>query len=188
MTLGEIERQPAAAAALDAAVAPVEEIRGQFPALSRRHEGYPVAYFDGPAGTQVPRAVAQAVEAYLLGHNANVRGAYPTSRETDEAILGARAALADWVGGEPDEIVFGANMTSLTFHLGRALGRGWGPGDAVVVTELDHHANSDTWRAVARARHGGSHGAHAARRRPARRRGFAAPDRSGNAAGRAGRG
>src|SRR5262245_37169518 len=117
-------------------VASVEEIRSHFPALGRRHNGQPVAYFDGPGGTQVPRAVADAVVDYLLRHNANTDWAYPTSRETDAAILAARRALADWVGGAPEEIVFGANMTSLTFHLGRALGRGWGRGDAVVVTEL----------------------------------------------------
>src|SRR6266545_4737563 len=124
-------------------------IRRHFPALDRRHNGYPVAYFDGPGGTQVLRAVADAMTDYLFHHNANTHWAYPTSQETDEAILGARAALADWLGGSPDEIVFGANMTTLTFHLARALGRAWGPGDVVVVTELDHHANSDTWRALA---------------------------------------
>ncbi len=133
-------------------VAGVHDIRGCFPALARRHNGHPVAYFDGPGGTQVPRAVADAVTDYLLHHNANTHWAYPTSAETDEAILGARRALADWVGGSPEEIVFGANMTTLTLHLGRALGREWRAGDVVVVTELDHHANSDTWRALARER------------------------------------
>ncbi len=133
-------------------VAGVEAIRGHFPALSRRHAGFPVAFFDGPGGTQVPSAVADAVADHLLHHNANARWAYPTSEETDQAIAAARGALADWVGGSPEEIVFGANMTTLTFHLGRALGRGWRSGDSVVVTELDHHANSDTWRALARDR------------------------------------
>jgi cysteine desulfurase family protein (TIGR01976 family) len=133
-------------------VAGVDLIRSHFPALGRRHNGFPVAYFDGPGGTQVPRQVADAVGDYLLHHNANTHWAYPTSIETDEAIQAARQALADWVGGAPDEIVFGANMTTLTLHLGRALGRGWRQGDALVVTELDHHANSDTWREVARER------------------------------------
>ena len=133
-------------------VADVQDIRRHFPALSRRHNGHPVAYFDGPGGTQVPSEVARAVTDYLLHHNANTHWAYPTSHETDEAILAARRALADWVGGAPEEIVFGANMTTLTFHLGRALGRGWRAGDVVVVTELDHHANSDTWRALAEER------------------------------------
>ncbi|HUL47643.1 MAG TPA: cysteine desulfurase-like protein [Steroidobacteraceae bacterium] len=133
-------------------VAGVEEIRSHFPALERTHNGFPVAYFDGPGGTQVPRAVASAVTDYLLGHNANTHWDFPSSRETDAALAAARSALADYLGGAANEIVFGANMTTLTFHLGRALGRGWRAGDVVVVTELDHHANSDTWRALARER------------------------------------
>src|SRR5580700_11407512 len=133
-------------------VAGVAEIRSHFPALERRHNGLPVAYFDGPGGTQVPRAVAAAMTDYLLNHHANTHWDFPSSRETDAALGRSRAALADWLGGAPQEIVFGANMTSLTFHLGRALGRGWQTGDVVVVTELDHHANSDTWRALARER------------------------------------
>jgi cysteine desulfurase family protein (TIGR01976 family) len=133
-------------------VASVAEIRGHFPALARRHNSHPVAYFDGPGGTQVPQPVVDAVSDYLLHHNANTHWPYPTSRETDEALREARAALADWVGGAPEEIVLGANMTTLTFHLGRALGRDWRSGDVVVVTELDHHANSDTWRALGRER------------------------------------
>ena len=133
-------------------VAGVAEIRSHFPALERRHNGLAVAYFDGPGGTQVPRSVAAAVNDYLLHHNANPHWDFPSSRETDAALAGARAALADYLGGAAAEIVFGANMTTLTFHLGRALGRDWRPGDVVVVTELDHHANSDTWRALARER------------------------------------
>jgi cysteine desulfurase family protein (TIGR01976 family) len=96
--------------------------------------------------------VAEAVTDYLLHHNANTHWAYPTSAETDAAILDARGALADYLNGAPSEIVFGANMTTLTFHLGRALGRGWNAGDEVVVTDLDHHANVDTWRALGRER------------------------------------
>jgi cysteine desulfurase family protein (TIGR01976 family) len=130
----------------------VEEIRSHFPALERRHRGQPVAYFDGPGGTQVPRSVVKAVSDYLLHHNANCHWAFPTSIETDAVLLTAREALADFVGGLPSEIAFGPNMTTLTFHLGRALGRAWGPGDEIVVTELDHHANVDPWRALARER------------------------------------
>ncbi|MBV9344201.1 MAG: cysteine desulfurase-like protein [Gammaproteobacteria bacterium] len=131
-------------------VASTAEIRGHFPALQRRHEGHPVAYFDGPGGTQVPRAVVEAVSDYLLHHNANTYWEYPTSAETDAALRRARALFADWFGGAPEEVVFGANMTTLTFHLGRALGRGWRAGDVLVVTELDHHANSDPWRVLGR--------------------------------------
>ncbi len=133
-------------------IATVDAIRSHFPALERRHAGAPVAYFDGPGGTQVPRVVADAVADYLLHHNANTHWAYPTSLETDAALSRARGAMADYLNGAPDEIVFGANMTSLTFHLGRALGRSWGSGDEIVVTELDHHANADTWRALATER------------------------------------
>ncbi|HUL76556.1 MAG TPA: cysteine desulfurase-like protein [Vicinamibacteria bacterium] len=130
----------------------VEAIRSRFPALGRRHRGLPVAYFDGPGGTQVPQAVVDAMADYLLHHNANTHWAYPTSVETDEALTAARRALADFLGGRPAEIAFGANMTTLTFHLSRALGRRWSAGDEVVVTELDHHANVDPWRQLARER------------------------------------
>lgn len=130
----------------------VDTIRSHFPALERRQDGVPVAYFDGPGGTQVPRQVAAAMDDYLLHHNANTHWLYATSAETDAAIADARQALADFVNGSPSEIVFGANMTTLTFHLARALGRQWGPGDEIVVTELDHHANIDPWRALERER------------------------------------
>jgi cysteine desulfurase family protein (TIGR01976 family) len=130
----------------------VEEIRSDFPALLRQSGGRPVAYFDGPGGTQVPRAVVNAMEDYLYHHNANTHWPYPTSVETDALLVGARQSLADFLGSGPQEIVFGANMTTLTFHLARALGRGWGPGDTVVVTELDHHANVAPWRALERER------------------------------------
>jgi cysteine desulfurase family protein (TIGR01976 family) len=133
-------------------VATVDEIRAHFPALERRHNGLPVAYFDGPGGTQVPRAVSDAVTEYLLYHNANTHWRYPSSRETDAILAGARETLADLLGASPDEVAFGANMTTLTFHLARGLGRGWGPGDEIVVTELDHHANIAPWRALERER------------------------------------
>ncbi|HJU91122.1 MAG TPA: cysteine desulfurase-like protein [Gemmatimonadaceae bacterium] len=138
--------------AAGASVAGVEEVRSHFPALERRHEGHPVAYFDGPGGTQVPRAVPDAMGDYLLRHNANTHWSYPTSRETDEMIAAARQALADFLNASPTEIAFGANMTTLTFHLARALGRSWGPGDEVIVTELDHHANIAPWRALEQER------------------------------------
>jgi cysteine desulfurase family protein (TIGR01976 family) len=133
-------------------VAPVDVIRDQFPALRREHRGHPVAYFDGPGGTQVPALVVDRMLDYLVHHNANTHWAYPTSEETDAAIAGARAALADFLGASPGEIAFGANMTTLTFHLSRALAREWQAGDEVIVTELDHHGNVDPWRAVARER------------------------------------
>jgi cysteine desulfurase family protein (TIGR01976 family) len=125
------------------------QVRSAFPALLRRHRGAPVAYFDSPGGTQVPQAVVDAVADYLLHHNANTDWHYPTSHETDAMIAQARTALAALLGGQPDEVAFGANMTTLTFHLARALGRRWGTGDEIVVTDLDHHANVAPWRALA---------------------------------------
>lgn len=130
------------------AVTSVEAIRAQFPALDRRHLGHSVAYLDGPGGTQVPRHVVDRMTDYLYHHNANTHWRYPTSAETDAMIMDARRALADFVNGAPEEIAFGANMTTLTFHVARALGRGWGPNDEVVVTELDHHANVAPWQAL----------------------------------------
>ncbi len=129
-------------------VASVFSIRSHFPALERTEGARPVAFFDGPGGTQVPRAVADAVTEYLLHHNANTHWSYPTSEETDAMLVAARRALAEFLGGDPSEIAIGANMTTLTFHLARALARGWAEGDEVVVTELDHHANVDPWRAL----------------------------------------
>jgi cysteine desulfurase family protein (TIGR01976 family) len=133
-------------------VSSVPDIRSSFPALDRRYQGYPVAYFDGPGGTQVPRPVVEAMKDYLYHHNANTHWQYPTSAETDALILAARESLAEFLGASPAEVVFGANMTTLTFHLARALGRTWGPGDTVVVTDLDHHANVGPWRALERER------------------------------------
>ena len=127
---------------------PVEEIRRCFPALTRTHHGYPVAYFDGPGGTQVPRAVVEAMNDYLYHHNANTHWAYPSSEETDAIIDSARNVLADFLNASPAEIVFGANMSTLTFHLARALAREYGPDDEIVVTELDHHANIAPWRTL----------------------------------------
>ena len=132
--------------------ADLARLRSAFPALDRRHRGHPVAYFDGPGGTQVPRPVVDAMTDYLYHHNANTHWPYPTSEETDALIAGARSALADFLGATPAEIAFGANMTTLAFHLARGLGRGWGPGDRVLITELDHHANVAPWRALERDR------------------------------------
>ncbi len=133
-------------------IASEHEIRQHFPALQRSENGAPVAYFDGPGGTQVPCAVIGAMTDYLLNHNANTHWSFPTSRETDEIISGARTAIAEFLNGSPNEIAFGANMTTLTFHLARALGRGYGSGDEIVITELDHHANVAPWRALERER------------------------------------
>jgi cysteine desulfurase family protein (TIGR01976 family) len=133
-------------------VTPVDRIRAHFPALERRHGGHAVAYFDGPGGTQVPRAVVEAMADYLYHHNANTNWVYPSSAETDAAITAARGAVADFLNCDASEVAFGQNMTTLTFHVSRALGQEWGAGDEIVVTELDHHANSDPWRRLAHER------------------------------------
>jgi cysteine desulfurase family protein (TIGR01976 family) len=133
-------------------VAFTDEIRADFPALARAHGGQLVAYFDGPGGTQVPSAVVEAMSNYLFHHSANTHWGFPTSAETDEALLYARRAVAEFLNASAAEIAFGLNMTTLTFHLARAIGRRLGAGDAIVVTELDHHANIDPWRAIERER------------------------------------
>jgi cysteine desulfurase family protein (TIGR01976 family) len=135
-----------------AAIMSIAEIRQCFPALARTHNSYPVAYFDGPGGTQVPRAVVEAMSDYLYHHNANTHWSYPTSAETDAIIDSARGALSDFLNASPAEIVFGANMTTLTFHLARALGRGYQRDDEILVTELDHHANIAPWQALEKER------------------------------------
>ncbi len=129
-------------------VASVTEIRAAFPALARQHGGRPVAFFDGPGGTQVPDVVGRAMLQYLYHHNANTHWAYPTSAETDALILDARSAVADLLFCRPEQVVFGQNMTTLTFHLARGLGRRFDPGDIVVITDLDHHANRAPWEAL----------------------------------------
>ncbi len=130
----------------------LESIRGDFPALERRENGQLVAYFDGPGGTQVPRAVAEAMTDYLLRHNANTHWAYPSSEETDAMLEDARAAFADLFNAAPSDVSFGNNTTTIAFHLSRGLAREWREGDEIVVTEMDHHANVAPWRAIARDR------------------------------------
>ncbi|HEX5875639.1 MAG TPA: aminotransferase class V-fold PLP-dependent enzyme, partial [Pyrinomonadaceae bacterium] len=130
-------------------VASVAEIRSHFPALERVHNGYPVAYFDGPGGTQVPRYVVEKMSDYLYHHNANTHWNYPTSAETDVALEHAREVCAEFLNASPSEIAFGNNMTTLTLHLSRSLGLNYSTGDEIVVTELDHHANIDPWRRLA---------------------------------------
>lgn len=131
-----------------ASILATEEIRKLFPATERAHNGYPVAYFDAPGGTQTPKVVVDAVADYLLNHNANTHWEYPTSHETDAIIQSARDAFADFFNASNDEIVFGPNTTTMIYHLSRALGRTMGPGDEIVITELEHHANVAPWQAL----------------------------------------
>jgi cysteine desulfurase family protein (TIGR01976 family) len=144
MTKPSIEpAEPALIGPLD-----INWVRAQFPSLSRRVNGHPAAFLDGPGGTQVPQRVIDAISGYLRSNNANTCGAYATSRNTDQMIAGARSALADFLGCDADEIVFGPNMTTLTFAISRAIGRELGSGDEILLTHLDHDANISPWRAL----------------------------------------
>lgn len=131
-------------------VTSTDAIRSHFPALERLHGTLPVAYFDGPGGTQVPRIVGEAMLDYLFRHNANTHWAYASSAETDALLEASRDAMADFLGCDAAEVAFGANMTSLTYHLSRALGRSLSSGDEIVVTRLDHQANVAPWKDLAR--------------------------------------
>src|ERR1700682_5672220 len=121
-------------------------VRSQFPACSQTVAGQPAVFLDGPGGTQVPQRVIDAISDYLKDSNANTHGAYTTSRQTDAVIAGARAAMADLFGCDHDEVVFGPNMTTLTFAISRSIGRELGPGDEILLTPLDHDANVSPWR------------------------------------------
>jgi len=123
-------------------------VRQQFPSLQLKVKGQPAAFLDGPAGTQVPRPVMDAVQKYFLEQNANTYGAFLTSRRTNEMICAARAAMADLFNCSPDEVVFGQNMTTITLGLARALGRNLEPGDEILLTLLDHDANFSAWKAL----------------------------------------
>ncbi|MDP9338749.1 MAG: cysteine desulfurase-like protein [Acidobacteriota bacterium] len=123
-------------------------VRQQFPSLQTQVNGQTAAFLDGPAGTQVPRQVVDAIQNYLLHDNANTCGTFATSRRNDAMIASARQAMADFFNCVADEVSFGQNMTTITFALSRAIGRDMKAGDEVVVTTLDHDANVAPWRAL----------------------------------------
>src|SRR4030088_1953367 len=135
--------QPAGRKSLD-----ITWVRQQFPSLQTQVNGQPAAFLDGPAGTQVPQQVVDAIQKYLLHDNANTCGAFATSHRTDAMIAGARQAMADFFHCDADEVSFGQNMTTITFALSRAIARELKAGDEVVVTTLDHDANVAPWRAL----------------------------------------
>ena len=135
--------ETAASAALD-----IAWVRSQFPALAQTVNGHPAVFLDGPGGTQVPQRVIDAISDYLRRDNANTDGAYSTSRRTNAMLASARAAMADFLNCSADEIVFGQNMTALTYAMSRAIGRDLGPGDEILVTRLDHDANVSPWLAL----------------------------------------
>jgi cysteine desulfurase family protein (TIGR01976 family) len=126
----------------------ISRVRSQFPSLSQTVAGQPAVFLDGPGGTQVPQRVIDAISGYLKNSNANTCGAYATSQHTNAMIAEARAAMADFFGCDHDEVVFGPNMTTLTFAISRSIGRELGPGDEILLTHLDHDANVSPWRAL----------------------------------------
>lgn len=129
------------------------EFRPQFPALSRTINGKVAVFFDGPAGSQVPQRVIDAIANYLTNHNANHGGSFATSRESDAIVAATSRKLATFLDvPDPESIVYGANMTTLTFALSRALATRWKPGDEVIVTRLDHDANVSPWVRAAQDR------------------------------------
>jgi cysteine desulfurase family protein (TIGR01976 family) len=132
-----------AAPALDLA-----HVRAQFPSLAQTVNGHPAVFLDGPGGTQVPQRVIDAISNYLSRDNANTGGAYATSRSTDAMLAEARAAMADFLNCGADEIIFGPNMTTLTYMMSRSFARDLGPGDEIIVTRLDHDANVSPWLAL----------------------------------------
>jgi cysteine desulfurase family protein (TIGR01976 family) len=138
---------PATETAISAAL-DIDWVRAQFPALAQTVNGHLAAFLDGPGGTQVPQRVIDAISDYLRRDNANTDGAYATSRRTNTMLASARAAMADFLNCAADEIVFGPNMTTLTYAMSRAIGRDLCPGDEVLVTRLDHDANVSPWLAL----------------------------------------
>ena len=129
--------------------AAVSELRGEFPALQQKAGGRPLTFMDGPGGTQVHGSVIEAMKQYLTEANSNAGGTFLFSQRTDETVAAARSAMADLLNASrPEEIVFGPNMTSLTFNLSRAIGQTLAPGDEIVVTRLDHDANIAPWLAL----------------------------------------
>jgi len=128
----------------------VAACRAQFPSLTKKVNNQPAIFFDGPAGSQVPQSVIDAISGYLIHHNANQGGVFTTSHESDAALESAHVAMADFLGTpDPDCIYFGANMTSLTLSLSRALAKEWSIDDEIVVTHLDHDANFSPWKLAA---------------------------------------
>lgn len=132
---------------------PIDSVRGDFPALALTDGGKRRIYLDNPAGTQVPRAVADAVARCLLETNANLGGFFPTTVAAGDVVDAAHEAMADFLGAlSAEEIIIGANMTTLTYHMSRTLGRDWKPGDEIIVTRMDHEGNVSPWLQLAEDR------------------------------------
>src|ERR1700758_978433 len=123
-------------------------VRAQFPSLQLHVNGQTAAFLDGPAGTQVPTRVMHAIQTYLMNSLANTGGAFVISRITDEMISNTRHAMADFFHCDKDEVIFGQNMTTITFAVSRAIARELQPGDEILLTTLDHDANFSPWKAL----------------------------------------
>lgn len=131
----------------------VQRVRAQFPGLTRLKNGYPVAFLDNPAGTQMPRLVAERMLEVMYRYNANLGGAFDTSVEAEEVVLAAHAAAAIFVNAvSPEEVFFGQNMTTLTFTMSRAIANTWQPGDNIILSRMDHDANVTPWQMAAAER------------------------------------
>jgi len=128
---------------------PIDEVRAQFPALRRKHNGFTVAYLDGPGGSQAVQGAIEAVSGYMRLGGANLHGPFPSSHETEALLAEARQAVAALFNAAPNEVAFGANTTSLIFQVSRALAKTWRSGEEIILTELDHHGNIDPWRLAA---------------------------------------
>ena len=129
----------------------LDAVRAKFPSLSRIDDGQPRIYFDNPAGTQVPLSVAERMTDCLIEANANLGGSFRTSKLADEVAQGAHDAMADFLNAPSSaEIVFGQNMTTITLHLSRSIGRALEPGDEIVLSRMDHDANVHPWVLMAR--------------------------------------
>ena len=128
----------------------IEQIRKHFPALNRTYNGKQAIYLDGPGGTQVVDKAMEAMIAYMSSGVANLHGEFPTSKETEQHFINARRAIADLVGAKPEEVAFGQNSTSLMFAIARALSNSWTVGQNIVLTEIDHRSNVDSWLTAAK--------------------------------------
>ena len=129
---------------------PIQAVRGRFPSLSATDDGKHRIYLDNPAGTQVPQSVAEAIYQTILHSNANLGGFFPTTVASGEVWQSAHEAMAEFLGADGiEEIVIGPNMTTLTYHLSRTIGRDWGPGDEVICTRMDHEGNVGPWMQIA---------------------------------------
>jgi len=128
---------------------PIERVRKQFPALRRMYNGKPVVYFDGPGGSQFVAGAIDAVNDYMTRGAANLHGNFPTSRETEALIAKARKDIITLFNAHESAVAFGPNASTMMFHTSRALARQWSKGDEIVLSELDHHSNIDSWRSAA---------------------------------------